>query len=84
MLPTNKTPVSTPTKYNSAGEEESRTPKNVPVLMPSTPSTVTVAMLTAITPSTPCVPWGVGEIEYSFEERRAGFIIPKTPPKVMF
>ncbi|CAI0555366.1 unnamed protein product [Linum tenue] len=57
-------------------EEENRTPRVLP-LSAMTPSTVSVPMQTAMTPSV--VEETVAEeIEYSFEERRAGFVLPHT------
>ncbi|CAA2988902.1 65-kDa microtubule-associated protein 3-like [Olea europaea var. sylvestris] len=74
----NTSPFTTPSKTISTMDEENRTPKTMAIPMPSTPSTVSVPMLTAITPA-PCVPKSMEDedIEYSFEERRAGFVLPK-------
>ena len=76
------TPASKPI---AVGDEESRTPKTMPIPVPTTPPTVSVPMTTArSTPATPCLaPPCVGNndsqpTEYSFEEVRAGFILPKT------
>lgn len=81
----------TPSKTSVFVDEENRTPKAMPIPVPSTPSTVSVPMQTAITPahaSAPPTPYGttqveetVEEIEYSFEERRAGFVLLKTHVK---
>ena len=54
----------------------------MPIPVPSTPSTISVPMLTAMTPAPPPapVPYNanpVEETEYSFEERRAGFVLPQ-------
>ncbi|GAB4858725.1 hypothetical protein Ancab_010199 [Ancistrocladus abbreviatus] len=77
----------TPLKAIPAADEENRTPKAIPI--PSTPSTVSAPMQTAITPVLPPqAPNGdisreeiSEEIEYSFEERRAGFVLPNTNVK---
>ncbi|GAA0145422.1 non-motor microtubule binding protein [Lithospermum erythrorhizon] len=68
-----KTPTATPTK-NISVYEVNVTPKTVPDTMPVTPSTVSVAMQTAVTPATPGINRHVDNMEYSFEEKRAGFI----------
>ncbi|KAA8520526.1 hypothetical protein F0562_014782 [Nyssa sinensis] len=71
-------------KASNAHEIESppnKTPRTMPIPMPTTPSTVSTAMQTAATPATPYVPRGDEGMEYSFEERRAGFILTKTYPK---
>ncbi|XP_076889542.1 65-kDa microtubule-associated protein 3-like [Bidens hawaiensis] len=77
----NTTPFTTPSKtITSATDDENRTPKThmIPTV-PCTPSTVSVPMQTVMTPLT-----GVNQIipeeivEYSFEERRAGFVAPRT------
>ncbi|KAK9293145.1 hypothetical protein L1049_021131 [Liquidambar formosana] len=85
-LSSNNMPFATPSKITSvAADVENRTPKAMPIHVPTTPSTVSVPMQTAITPAPPTVPFGAKiveefpeEIEYSFEERRAGFVLPKT------
>ncbi|XP_022922792.1 65-kDa microtubule-associated protein 3-like [Cucurbita moschata] len=77
----------TPIKTISISEEDIRTPKMMPIPVPSTPSTVSVPMQTAITPAPPRpidltarISEDISEvIEYSFEERRAGFALPKPP-----
>ncbi|XP_059312877.1 65-kDa microtubule-associated protein 3-like isoform X1 [Lycium ferocissimum] len=68
----NKTPIMTPTKIASA-VEGSITPKTLPTPMPATPSSVSTAMQTAITPFRRYVSACADDIEYSFEERRAGY-----------
>lgn len=81
-LPGSNIFFSTPTKNMSGIGEENRTPKTMPVPIPSTPPTISVPMQTAITPAPVSVPALVvkaiipEEIEYSFEERRAGFLLP--------
>ncbi|KAL2454929.1 65-kDa microtubule-associated protein 3 [Abeliophyllum distichum] len=77
-LPNINTPFTTHSKIISAMEEENRTPRT----RPSTPSTVSDSMQTAMTPAPPAVlplndkPTEVAEeIEYSFEEKRAGFVL---------
>ncbi|XP_010245134.1 PREDICTED: 65-kDa microtubule-associated protein 3-like isoform X2 [Nelumbo nucifera] len=68
--------------------EDNRTPKEkMPIPVPTTPSTISVPMQTATTPAPAIATVLFGadkieemheEVEYSFEERRAGFVIPKT------
>ncbi|KAG8363385.1 hypothetical protein BUALT_Bualt19G0016900 [Buddleja alternifolia] len=69
-----KTPLATPTKNISSYDENNRTPKTMPFPTPATPPTVSIAMQTAMTPYTPGFR-GNKEIEYSYEERRAGFCL---------
>ncbi|EEF49147.1 65-kDa microtubule-associated protein 3 isoform X2 [Ricinus communis] len=78
--------TTTPSKTTMA-DEENWTPKTMPIPVPTTPSTLSVPMQTAITPAHPVpVPYGGAtpkeevpeEVEYSFEERRAGFVLPRT------
>ncbi|KAL6965006.1 hypothetical protein U1Q18_036062 [Sarracenia purpurea var. burkii] len=78
--PTNKTtPVKSPAKIFSAhDEDENRTPRTMPVPLPTTPPTVSVAMQAATPAATPSVPCSGKDVEYSFEERRASFILPKS------
>ncbi|CAN4111752.1 unnamed protein product [Withania somnifera] len=76
-----KTPVMTPTKIASA-VEGSITPKTLPIPMPATPSSVSTAMQTAITPAIRHVSTCADDIEYSFEEIRAGYH-PLSPTKVI-
>lgn len=81
-LPSSKDSFSTPLKTISVIDEENRTPKTMPIPIPSTHSTMSVPMQTAITPARVPVPAITAkaiipdEIEYSFEERRAGFVLP--------
>lgn len=84
---TNNLQFTTPSKTISVANEENKTPHGLAILpVPSTPSTVSVPMQTAITPAPPPpVSFGTKvvedipeEIEYSFEEMRAGFVLPKT------
>ncbi|KAA8533822.1 hypothetical protein F0562_031339 [Nyssa sinensis] len=89
-LPNNNTPFTTPSKIVSAEEEENRTPKAMSIPVPSTPSTISVPMQTVMTPALHMVPYSANpleeiheEIEYSFEERRAGFVLPRTHLKTM-
>ncbi|KAJ6386558.1 hypothetical protein OIU78_016471 [Salix suchowensis] len=83
-LPVNDPCYKTPSKTTTIADEENRTPKAMPIPFPITPSTVSVPMQTAVTPAPPPVPFAVNpvkipeEIEYSFEERRAGFVLPST------
>ncbi|RWR87373.1 Microtubule-associated protein [Cinnamomum micranthum f. kanehirae] len=59
------------------------TPKEMPILAPATPSTVSVPMQTSMTPAVASIPFETRasqmeeDIEYSFEERRLGFIVPR-------
>ncbi|KAI3731268.1 hypothetical protein L1987_62456 [Smallanthus sonchifolius] len=89
----NNTPFTTPSKtLISATDDENKTPKtNMIPMVPCTPSTVSVPMQTAMTPAPPLM--GVNQIkqmtipeeviEYSFEERRAGFVLPRTHLKMV-
>lgn len=80
-LAANKTPVASPAKAISAvdDDDKNKTPRTMPIPPPITPpTTVTVSMQTVTTPVTPCVPCSGEDIEYSFEEKRAGFILPKS------
>ncbi|KAM7274086.1 hypothetical protein ACFE04_028750 [Oxalis oulophora] len=69
-------------QQHTAVDKENQTPPKaifgIPV--PSTPSTVSVPMHTAMTPGHPAnlTKQVEEEIEYSFEERRAGFVLPRT------
>ncbi|KAK4371997.1 hypothetical protein RND71_007381 [Anisodus tanguticus] len=65
----NKTPIMTPTKMMASAVEGNITPKTLPIPMPVTPSTVSTAM----TPTSRHVSVCADDIEYSFEERRAGY-----------
>ncbi|XVF33489.1 hypothetical protein REPUB_Repub17cG0172900 [Reevesia pubescens] len=76
-----KTPTSKPTLI---GDDENRTPKAMPIPMPTTPSTVSAPMLMANTPATPAtlgsykvekIVEQMQQVEYSFEEVRAGFFL---------
>ncbi|KAK1399623.1 65-kDa microtubule-associated protein 3 [Heracleum sosnowskyi] len=87
-LTSNITPFTTPTKLTSIAYEENRTPaKTMTVPVPCTPKTVSVSMQTIMTPAPQ--PFACGatpikefheEIEYSFEERRAGFVLTRLHP----
>ncbi|KAG4992790.1 hypothetical protein JHK87_026247 [Glycine soja] len=71
-----------PSRPYIAGDEENMTPKNMALPVPTTPLT-SVPMLTAITPdsvySGPTAASKTSQsFEYSFEEVRAGFMLPKT------
>ncbi|KAI3517599.1 hypothetical protein L1887_16814 [Cichorium endivia] len=88
----NTTPFATPSKpITSVQDEENRTPKaNMIPLVPCTPSTVSVPMQTSMTP---CMNTNNNQIkemmvpeeiiEYSFEERRAGFVLPRAHLKTV-
>ncbi|KAK4740688.1 hypothetical protein SAY87_024276 [Trapa incisa] len=71
-LPVSSSPFSTPLKKT---DEQNRTPVPMPIPIPSTPSTISIPMQTAITPA-PVKATLHQEMEYSFEERRAGFVVP--------
>lgn len=80
ILSMNKIPLTaaTPNRKISACDEN-ETPKTmpIPIPIPKTPSTISVAMQMAMTPTTPFV--ATDElIEYSFEEKRAGFVLTKS------
>ena len=84
-LPNSESLVRTPSKKIVVGDDENRTPKTMSIPMPTTPPTVSAPMTTAMTPTSPCVSVGKNSfrnsdqpIEYSFEEVRAGFILPKS------
>ncbi|XP_019432940.1 PREDICTED: 65-kDa microtubule-associated protein 3-like isoform X1 [Lupinus angustifolius] len=73
-----------PSKPVIVGDEENRTPKNMGLPIPTTPLT-SFPMFTATTPETPTsysssivAAKNAQPLEYSFEEARAGFILPKT------
>lgn len=71
-----KTPAATTPTKRYSGNDENRTPKTMPMPVPATPSTVSSPMLAAKTPFTPGIR-AAEEVEYSYEERRAGFVAPK-------
>ena len=81
---TNELSYATPLKTTSLVDGENRTPKAMPIPVPSTPSTVSVPMLTAMTPA-PAIHFNTKpteeipeEIEQSYEERRLAFMLSKT------
>ncbi|XP_034708570.1 65-kDa microtubule-associated protein 3-like isoform X3 [Vitis riparia] len=83
-IPPSKTPTASPSKLISIDDLENKTPKNIPIPLPTTPPTVSLPMQTASTPGTPCIPFVANQaeervkvIEYSFEERRAAFMLPE-------
>ncbi|WOH01364.1 hypothetical protein DCAR_0520746 [Daucus carota subsp. sativus] len=85
----NITPFTTPTKLTSTAYEENRTPaKTMIPPVPCTPKTVSVPMQTMMTPAPQAFACGTTpikefyeEIEYSFEERRAGFLLTRLHPQ---
>lgn len=85
-FPHSESLLGTPSKRIAVCDEENRTPKTMPIPMPTTPSSVSIPMITATTPATQCLSLGAAimlenndqPIEYSFEEVRVGFILPKT------
>ncbi|MBA0587324.1 65-kDa microtubule-associated protein 3 [Gossypium raimondii] len=74
--------TTTPLKTIPLVDEENRTPKAMPII-PSTPSTLSVPMQTAMTPAPTLAPIPfaitkpVEEIERSFEERRLASLLSK-------
>lgn len=84
VLPNNNIGFTTPLKTTSIlMDEENKTPKTMPIPPPATPSTVSIPMQTAMTPAPQSLAAAVvvdeipEEIEYSFEERRAGFVVAR-------
>ncbi|KAH9622004.1 hypothetical protein KSS87_020062 [Heliosperma pusillum] len=79
------TVLTTPSKVIYAVDEENRTPNVKSIPVPMTPSTVSAPMVTSMTPALVSVYGGSpveersDEIEYSFEERRAGFVVLPNP-----
>ncbi|KAL6130753.1 hypothetical protein ACLB2K_069132 [Fragaria x ananassa] len=77
-------PIMTPSKPIIVNDEENTTPKTMRIQVPPTPSTMSVYTLTA----TPATPFTYGahnkveksnrQVEYKFEEARAGFNCPKS------
>ncbi|XP_041989636.1 65-kDa microtubule-associated protein 3-like isoform X1 [Salvia splendens] len=86
----NSTPFSTPSKMISAAEVENRMPQVMATPVPSTPSTLSIPMHLALTPMQNPLPSSTlqmaitpaksvnEEIEYSFEEKRARFVLPRS------
>ncbi|XP_073316058.1 65-kDa microtubule-associated protein 3-like isoform X1 [Primulina huaijiensis] len=77
LTTSNNTQFGTPPKILPTTQGENRTPQTMPVPVPSTPSTVSIPMQTGLTPA-PTDKSIEEEIEYSFEERRAGFVLPRS------
>ncbi|KAJ8752928.1 hypothetical protein K2173_008663 [Erythroxylum novogranatense] len=84
-IPQNNLSFTTPSKTVSSAYEENRTPKTIPIPVPTTPSSLSIPMQTTITPVVQSA-YGAypveeqdppEEIEYSFEERRARYVVPK-------
>ncbi|XP_068665980.1 65-kDa microtubule-associated protein 3-like isoform X2 [Aristolochia californica] len=81
MTPISK-PLSIPTKLTTVTDEENKTPKAHGIPPPTTPSTASVPMQTAMTPAPPVsvlfrsTEKENQEMGYSFEERRLGFVVP--------
>lgn len=88
----NTTPFSTPSKALSFVEVENRMPQAMAAIpVPSTPSAVSIPMQMAVTPlpmqkttTSAALQMAIvpaksvdEEMEYSFEERRAGFVLPR-------
>ncbi|KHN27850.1 65-kDa microtubule-associated protein 3 [Glycine soja] len=67
----------TTSKTTTVANEENKTPKAVPIPDPTTPLKLLNPMNMSMTPGPASVPYGVSaqEIEYSFEERRLGFVL---------
>ncbi|XP_061353537.1 65-kDa microtubule-associated protein 3-like isoform X1 [Gastrolobium bilobum] len=76
-LALNNLGFTTPSKTATMVDEENRTPKTRPIPVPTTPLTVSMPMNMSMTPAPSSVPFGgdfVQDFEYSFEERRLGFV----------
>lgn len=95
-LPAENGTFTTPLKSTNVQEEDNntKTPKVMLSFVPTTPQTVSVPMQTAVTPAPPPpppIPFAANvveevvpeEIEYSFEEIRAGFVLPEAHTKSM-
>ncbi|KAL2903616.1 65-kDa microtubule-associated protein 3 [Bienertia sinuspersici] len=75
----------TPSKKIPAADEENHTPNTKFIPPPTTPSTISAPMQTSMTPALVKPVFGdtlveekAEETEYSFEEIRAGFVLPST------
>lgn len=84
-MQTARTPACTAALFaGRSAEIPPTTPKEVPILVTATPPTVSVPMQMSVTPAQASIPLETRalkmpeEREYSFEERRAGFVIPIT------
>ncbi|XP_027357305.1 65-kDa microtubule-associated protein 3 [Abrus precatorius] len=74
----NNLPSTTTSKTATVVDEENRTPKEIPIPVPTTPLTVSIPMNMSMTPAPVSIPYGgdlAQEIEYSFEERRLDFVL---------
>lgn len=74
------TTTTTTAKIDTMVDEENRTPeaKAMPIPTLTTPMKVSIPMNLSMTPAPASVPFGgdlVQQIEYSFEERRLGFVL---------
>ncbi|XP_042051943.1 65-kDa microtubule-associated protein 3-like isoform X3 [Salvia splendens] len=72
----------TPPNIKLRAEQENRTPQKTPTTAPLTPKAISIPMQTAVTPAsikTTSIARVEEELEYSFEERRAHFVLPKSP-----
>lgn len=83
-MPTTTTPGAVSVPFGARVTEiPPATPKEMPIPAPATPSTVSVPMQTSMTPAVSSIPFETRasemeeDIEYSFEERRLGFIVPR-------
>lgn len=83
-MPTTTTPAAVSVPFGARVTEiPPATPKEVPIPAPATPSTVSVPMQTSMTPAVASIPFETRasemeeDIEYSFEERRLGFVVPR-------
>ncbi|KAL6581397.1 hypothetical protein OROMI_007320 [Orobanche minor] len=83
-----------PPKTISSANEENRSPTTTGITLCSTPSTISVPMQTALTitpsptqtalkPAFTTTKSVEEETEYSFEEKRAGFVLPRPHPTVV-
>ncbi|KAM5557146.1 65-kDa microtubule-associated protein 3 [Rosa sericea] len=91
-LPADNGTFATPMKSTNVPEEDNTKTPKVMTFVPTTPQTVSVPMQTAVTPAPPPpqpIPYATKvveevtpeEIEYSFEEIRAGFVLPEAHTK---
>ncbi|KAL7147547.1 hypothetical protein ABFS83_06G114700 [Erythranthe nasuta] len=74
------TPLTPPHRICSTADVENRTPPQTKTIidLPKTPLTVSVPMQTAVTPVPFTQTTVEEEIEYSFEEKRARFVMPRS------
>lgn len=91
-VPPNDLSFATPSKTTSIIDDENMTPKSMPILVLPIPPTISVPMQTTTTAPALAdapIPFNVYQVqetaeqidEYSFEERRAGFVLAETHSK---